>query len=170
MTQQTLLRPGTFTLDPGRTEIRCDCKAMFGTATVHGTFRLAGGRLRIGPDLADCAVSVTIDAASFHSGLSARDAHVKSASLLDVRAYPEISFTSGQVRRVGDGWVVAGDVTAHGTTQPAEVRVQSATLTDGEVRIEATCALDRTAFGVTKVRGRVGRAVRLFITAVAVPA
>jgi polyisoprenoid-binding protein YceI len=32
--------PGTYTLDPERTTIRADVKAMFGLMTVHGTFRL----------------------------------------------------------------------------------------------------------------------------------
>ena len=31
--------PGTYTLDPERTTIRADVKAMFGLMTVHGTFR-----------------------------------------------------------------------------------------------------------------------------------
>lgn len=170
MTQQTLIRPGTFTLDPARTTIRCDCKAMFGTTTVHGTFQLADGQLRIGPDLAGCAVSVTIDAASFDSGLSARDDHVKSRSLLDVPTYPLITFVSGPVRPEGDGWIVSGTVTAHGVTQPAEVRVSSVQPDGDTLRLHATCTLDRTTFGVTKVRGRVGRTVHLFIDTLATPA
>lgn len=170
MTQQTLLRPGTFTLDPGRTTIRCDCKAMFGAATVHGTFRLINGQLEVGPDLADCAVSVTIDAASFESGLSARDEHVKSRSLLDVRTYPLITFTSGSVRPDGDGWIVCGTVTAHGTAQPAEVRVRSVQHDGDTLRLQATCTLDRTTFGVTKVRGRAGRTVHLLIDTQTTPA
>ena len=32
--------PGTYILDPERTTIRADVKAMFGVMTVHGTFRL----------------------------------------------------------------------------------------------------------------------------------
>ena len=32
--------PGTYTLDPERTTIRADVKAMFGLTTVHGSFRL----------------------------------------------------------------------------------------------------------------------------------
>ena len=30
----------TYTLDPARTTIRCDCKSMMGLVPVHGTFDL----------------------------------------------------------------------------------------------------------------------------------
>jgi hypothetical protein len=40
--------PGTYALDPEHTTIRADVKAMFGLMTVHGTFRLRGGQLRLG--------------------------------------------------------------------------------------------------------------------------
>jgi len=42
--------PGTCTLDPGRTTIRADVKAMVGLLTVHGTFRLRAGQVSIAAD------------------------------------------------------------------------------------------------------------------------
>jgi hypothetical protein len=40
--------PGTYALDPERTTVRADVKAMFGLITVHGTFRLQEGHHRRG--------------------------------------------------------------------------------------------------------------------------
>ena len=143
--------PGTYTLDPERTTIRADVKAMFGLMTVHGTFRLQSGQ-------------VSIAAGSYASGNATRDADVTSATLLDARAYPEITFTGEGARRDGDGWVVPGSAV------PAEVRLSDVREEAGGARFRATARLDRTSFGVTKKKGMVGRTVDLVIEAVAQPA
>jgi len=162
--------PGTYTLDPERTTIRADVKAMFGLLTVHGTFRLRAGQVSIAADPGASSVQASIEAGSFASGNTTRDADVVSASLLDAKAYPEITFTGQGARREGDGWVVPGSVTAHGTAVPAEVRVSDARLESGAARFRATARLDRASFGVTKKKGMVGRTVDLVIEAVAQPA
>lgn len=161
--------PGTYTLDTERSTIRADVKAMFGLMTVHGAFRLTGGEVSITADLSGCAVRASIEAASYASGHAARDADVVSATLLDARTYPQITFTGRGARRDGDGWVVSGPVTAHGTAQPVQVRVSDARMDAGTARFWATTRLDRTSFGITKKRGLVGRTVDLFIEAVAQP-
>jgi len=162
--------PGAYTLDPERTTIRADVKAMFGLLTVHGTFRLRAGQVSIAADPGASSVQASIEAGSFASGNTTRDADVTSASLLDAKAYPEITFTGQGARRDGDGWVVPGSVTAHGTAVPAEVRLSDAQLEGGAARFRATARLDRTSFGVTKKKGMVGRTVDLVIEAVAQPA
>ena len=162
--------PGTYTLDPERTTIRADVKAMFGLLTVHGTFRLRAGQVSIAADPGASTVRASIEAGSFASGHATRDADVTSATLLDARAYPEITFTGEGARRDGDGWVVPGSVTVHGTAVPAEVRLSDARLETGQARFLATARLDRTSFGVTKKKGMVGRTVDLVIEAVAQPA
>ena len=59
-------------------------------------------------------------------------------ALLDAKAYPEITFTGQGARRDGDGWVVPGSVTAHGTAVPAEVRLSDARPEAGGARFRAT--------------------------------
>jgi polyisoprenoid-binding protein YceI len=167
MTQETLPAAGTYTLDPERTTIRCDCKAMFGLFTVHGTFRLTAGQVTIAADAGASAVQATIDSASYDSGNKTRDADVTSATLLDVKAYPEITFTGSGARQEGADWVLSGSVTAHGVTQPAQVRITQARLDGQAARFLATATLDRTAFGITKKKGMVGAAVHLTIDAAA---
>jgi polyisoprenoid-binding protein YceI len=161
--------PGTYLLDPERSTVRADVKAMFGLATVHGTFRLNAGQVIIAADAADSSVRASIDTASFASGHSVRDGHVVSAQLLDAGAYPEIIFTGQGVRPDGADWIVTGSVTAHGTAQPVEVRVTDAQLEAGTARFRATARLDRASFGITKKKGTVGRTVDLVIEAVAHP-
>ena len=93
--------PGTYTLDPERTTIHADVKAMFGLMTVHGTFRLQSGQVSIAADPGASSVRASIAAGSYASGNTSRDADVLSANLLDARAYPEITFTGQGARRDG---------------------------------------------------------------------
>lgn len=173
MTIETLPATGIYVLDSERTTIRCDCKALMGLLTVHGTFRLNAGRVRISADLAECTVQASIAAGSYVSGNSTRDADVLSAKLLDAAHFPEITFTGAGARAGDDGagsaWVVAGSVTAHGTTQPADVHVTEASMEGGTVRFRATATLDRLSFGITSMKLRVGHTVNLVIDTVGVP-
>ena len=122
--------------------------------------------------LAHCAASARVSAGSFASGNSTRDGHVTSAMLLDAKAYPEITFSGAAARAAEDGagWTLPGSVTAHGITQPAQVRVTEARLEDGTARFLATATLDRFGFGVTRMKLRVGRTVTVEIDAIGVPA
>jgi len=163
----TQVAPGTYILDPARTTIRADVKALFGLMTVRGEFRLQSGQVSIADDPAAASVRASIAAGSFDSGHGTRDADVVSAALLDARAYPEITFTGRGARRDGDGWVVPGSVTAHGTAVPAEIRLGDVRAGDGETRFLATARLDRTSFGITRKKGMVGRTVDVVIEAVA---
>jgi polyisoprenoid-binding protein YceI len=162
--------PGTYTLDPELTTVRADAKAMFGLVTVHGTFRLTSGQVIIAEDPGRSSVQASIEAGSFASGNATRDADVVSPTLLDAKAYPEITFTGSGPRPDGTGWLLSGSVTAHGTTAPAEVRVSEARAEDGSARFVARARLDRTSFGVTGKKGMVGRTVDLVIEAVGRPA
>ena len=158
---------GTYTLDPERTTIRADVKAMFGLITVHGAFRLQSGQVSIAADPGASSVQASIAAGSYASGNAKRDADVVSANLLDAKAYPEITFTGQGAHRDGGGWVVPGSVTAHGTTVPAEIRLGDVRQEAGGARFLATARLDRASFGVTKKKGMVGQTVDLVIDAVA---
>jgi polyisoprenoid-binding protein YceI len=164
--------PGSYTLDPVRTTVRADVKAMFGLFTVHGTFRLTSGQVIIAADPGESSVRASLDAASYASGNAKRNADVRSPGLLDAQGFPDIIFAGRGARRDGADWVLNGSVTAHGTPVPAQVRV-TGVRADGEaagsVRFQATARLDRTSFGVTRKKGMVGRMVTVVIEAVGQP-
>jgi polyisoprenoid-binding protein YceI len=162
--------PGRYRIDPARTIIRVDLRAMFGLLSVAGTFRLRSGELRIAEDPGRSSVRAVIDAGSFTSGLAFRDADVISASLLDASTYPEITFTGAEPRPEGSGWLLPGSVTAHGVTEAVEMRMRISGIDTGAVRFHAVTRLDRTLFGVTGKLGIVGRTVDLTIDATCRPA
>jgi len=168
--------PGRYALDPARTTVRADVKAMFGLFTVHGTFRLKDGQVSIAAEPGESSVRASLDAASYASGNAKRDADVRSPGLLDARGFPDIIFTGRGARRDGADWLLTGSVTAHGTPVQAQVRVTgvSGVRADGQapefVRFQATARLDRTSFGITRKKGMVGRMVTVVIEAVGQPA
>lgn len=102
--------PGRYRLDPERTSVRLDVKAMFGMLTVHGSLRLRSGEVLIAADPARSSVTAVMESASYSSGNTKRDRDVTSADLLDAGAYPEITFDSASVRQVGAAWVATGSV------------------------------------------------------------
>jgi polyisoprenoid-binding protein YceI len=151
--------PGSYRLDPERSTVRANVKAMFGLVTVHGRFRVKDGEVVVAEDPVDSTVRAAIDAASFASGNSQRDRDVTSATLLDAATYPVITFTSQQILQRGEDWMMNGVVSAHGSTDTGEVRVVPARVEDGVVRFRATARLDRIRLGVTIKKGTVGRGV-----------
>lgn len=160
--------PGTYRLDPDRSTVRVDAKGMFGLVPVHGTMRLGSGEVTIA-DPERSSVRAVIDAGSYSSGNARRDTDVTSANLLDAQSYPEITFSGEGARAQGNRWVVRGTVTAHGASVPTELTIDDVRTEDGTGRFHATATLDRTQFGVTKMKGMVGRTVKVIIDAVAVP-
>ena len=61
-------------------------------------------------------------------------------------------------------------MTAHGVSVPTELTIDDVRTEDGAIRFHADATLDRTQFGVTKMKGMVARTVNVIINAVAVPA
>jgi polyisoprenoid-binding protein YceI len=163
------LPPGTYALDPGRTTVRANVRAMFGLLTVHGTFRLKSGQVIIAADPGESSVRAVIDAGSYTSGNAKRDADVLSPGLLDARGFPELVFTGRGASPDGTGWVVAGSVTAHGTPAQAQVRISSVRVEGGTARFLASARLDRTSFGITARKAVIGRTVTVLIDAAAYP-
>jgi polyisoprenoid-binding protein YceI len=167
---QATVPAGTYRLDPERSTVRADAKAMFGLFTVHGTFRLRKGEVVVADDPTQSTVRAVVEAGSYASGNSTRDSDVISAGLLDAKGYPEITFEGTEVRQEGADWIVSGQVTAHGTSVPAEFRVHEAGMDDGAAKFRVTARLERASFGVTKKKGMVGATVHVAIDAVGVPA
>jgi len=87
-------------------------------ARVRGQFtRWSGALVVTDGDSQGASISVLIDASSLATGLEERDAHLKSADLLNTAAFPEWTFL-GQGRPLsrGRGYRITGDLAALGRT------------------------------------------------------
>lgn len=156
---------GTYRLDPAASSISFTTRHMFGLGGVAGTFRLVSGEITITDPVTSSAASAVIDAASFDTGSAARDKDIKSANFLHTGEHPQITFTSTELAREGDRWLLRGQITVRGNSAPAELVVSEARTADDGLVVRATTRVDRYAHGLMKKKGMAGRYLDLTITA-----
>ena len=125
-------------------------------AKVRGSFTRWSGTLQAPDgDFSKATVEVAIDASSIDTGVSDRDAHLKSADFFDVALYPELRFVGKRVQpRSGSEIDVVGDLTIKGITREVVLRVEQHGETKdpwGNVRAAFTAktSIDRKDFGLT---------------------
>ena len=122
---------------------------------VRGHFGNIGGTIVTNDaDITKSTVNITIDATTVDTGVSMRDADIKSSNLFDVEKYPTATFVSTSVAKHGDGLTVNGNLTLHGVTKPVTLEVEGPT---GPVPgmdhkphegFSASTTISRTAFGI----------------------
>lgn len=160
-------KPGIYTIDPRRSQVRFRARHMFGLGPVHGTFGIDRGEIVITGQVTGSTAEAVILAGSFSTGNRMRDADVRSAKYLDTASHPEIVFRSERVEQSGDGWTLHGDLSVRGQTQPVSVLISSARGTEDGAAFEAATTIDRYAFGITKGKGMTGRRLTLTFDIVA---
>jgi polyisoprenoid-binding protein YceI len=124
-----------------------------GVSKVRGRFQEFDVDVVVGATLADTSVTATIDLASIDTGNADRDAHVRSADLLDIDRRPTMAFRSTTISEARDGWTVVGDLTIGEVTRPFELAVELGGIEDfpGGPRhagFEARGELRRKEFGI----------------------
>lgn len=123
---------------------------------VRGHFARWNAKLALDTaDLTRSSVEVDIEAASIETGVSDRDAHLKSADFLDAEKHPTLTYRSRKVERVSKERLrVVGDLTIRGVTRevPLDVEVGGQGKDPwGNVRagFSATASIHRKDFGLT---------------------
>jgi len=96
---------------------------------------------------------VRIDTASIDTQVGDRDTHLRSADFLDVAKYPEMTFRSKRIEKVGDGYRVVGDLSLHGVVREVTLDAEFAGVGKdpwGNQRagISAKASLDRRDYGL----------------------
>ncbi len=114
-----------------------------------GTFhRFSGDILADAKHLPASRVRFVIDASSIDTGNAKRDAHLRKEDFLFVAQYPTISFTSTAISQDDRGYVVQGDLTIRGVTQPVTIPV-TVEQRPREIVIRGEVRLRRKDFGIT---------------------
>ena len=141
-------------IDPAHSSIGFSVKHLMIT-NVKGGFTNFSGSASFDPaGLTQFAVEAKIDAASVDTGSGMRDNHLRGPDFFDVKKYPEISFKSKELKKDGDGYVLTGELTMHGVTQPMTLQVQglgTPIVFMGTTRtaLSATGKILRDKFGLT---------------------
>jgi polyisoprenoid-binding protein YceI len=146
------LVPGRWALDPNHSSVGFTIRHL-GVSKVRGRFQRFDVDVVVGATLRDTSVTATVDLASIDTGNTDRDAHVRSADLLDVTRRPTMTFTSTAIAAARDGWNVVGDLTIGDVTRPFELAVELGGIEEfpGSPRhagFEATGELRRKEFGI----------------------
>jgi polyisoprenoid-binding protein YceI len=145
---------GTYVLDAAHSRIGFSARYAMVTKVRGGFSQFEGTALLNGDDPTASNVNVTIQAASFDSGVQMRDDHVKSGDFLDVESYPTLTFASTGVNVTGpDSFDLTGNLTIKNQTHPITIPfsyVGNAKDPFGNVRsgFEGEATINRKDYGI----------------------
>ncbi len=144
-----------WTLDQQHIDLGFAVKHMM-VATVRGRFTQVEADIDLDEQAPEnSSVRAVVRVASLTTGNDERDAHLKSADFLDVARFPELTFRSTSVRRIGDSrFELTGDLTIHDVTKPVVLKGEftgpvKSPWGDRRAGFSLTGELDREAFGLT---------------------
>ncbi|MFF9490906.1 YceI family protein [Streptomyces flaveolus] len=160
------IAPGQWALDPFHSAVSFTVRHL-GIAKVRGRFNGVEAGLFVGETAGDVRVTATIDLASVDTGNADRDAHVRSADLLDVEKRPTMTYRSTRVSGEGEDWVMEGELTIGEVTRPVTLAVEFGGLVDvpmdgsRHAGFEATGEIRRSEFGLDFAPGLLGEVVKI---------
>ncbi|TDE33870.1 YceI family protein [Actinomadura sp. 6K520] len=116
------LTAGTWNIDPGHSEVTFVIRHLM--TKVRGTFTEFTGSVQIAEELSESTATAEIKMASLDTRNPDRDAHVRTADVLDVEKHPTMTFNTTGVRADGDEYYLDGDLTIKDVTRPVSLRVE----------------------------------------------
>jgi polyisoprenoid-binding protein YceI len=114
---------GTWTIDPVHSEVGFSVRHMM-VSKVRGKFNAFSGDVVTGDSPVDSSVTATIDLSSIDTGNPDRDNHIRSADFFEVDTHKTMTYRSTGVRVDGNGYVLDGELTLKGITQPISLRLE----------------------------------------------
>ena len=126
---------------------------------IPGTFHGFSGDIHFNPeDLENSSVDITIDVASVNTNVERRDDHLRTDDFFDVETYPEMHFSSSNIRQTGENeFVAVGELTIKDVTRQVDLPFEflgmmehpqrEGTLVSG---IRANTSILRNDYGVGK--------------------
>ena len=156
MSTATLDRPVStvYQIDRSHSEVHFRVRHLL--SRVGGQFKDFTGQIAFDPDRPEASsVNVQIEAASIDTGVSDRDAHLRSDDFFAADKYPQLTFVSDRVVKTGaDSFTVHGTLTIRGVSRQVELPVSYLGIARDPygrdlVAFEGSIRLNRKDFGLT---------------------
>src|SRR5215475_11254703 len=114
----------TYKFEPSGSTIGFSVHQFLGTT--QGKFTKFNGKIDVNREHPEnSSVTAQIDVRSIDTRIKKRDDHLRSAEFFDVDKFPQITFKSRSVKRIGpQSGDVLGDLTIHGVTKPVTLHVK----------------------------------------------
>ena len=164
------IKAGTYQADPSHTLIGWRV-SHFGFNDYFGVFGDAAGKLEFDPAKPTAAkVEITIPVDQVTTANKALTTHLKGADFFEVAKFPEAKFVSRSVAVSGAGYVIEGDLSLKGKTQPVTLQARfvgagANPMSKAEtVGFHAQTTIKRSAWGINYVVPMVSDEVALDIT------
>jgi len=145
---------GKFSLDPAHSRVGFVARHLM-VSKVRGAFVEKSGTIVIADDPTLSQVDVSIVVTSVHTGVDARDNHLRSGDFFEAEAFPTIEFRSTSITpKGGNEFVLAGELTIKGKSLPVELDVEYEGVTTSPwgkqvIGFTATGEIDREDWGMT---------------------
>ncbi len=114
---------GTWTIDPVHSRLGFSVRHMM-IAKVRGSFTDFSGEITIADDPLQSTVAVDVQLGSIDTANDDRDNHLRTNDFFDVASHPTMTFRSTRVEADGDDYIVHGDLTIRGVTNPVALEVE----------------------------------------------
>ena len=114
--------PGTYAFDVSHSAVEFVVRHL-GLAKVRGRFGTFDGAIEIADRPEESTVTVDVDVASIDTHEPNRDEHLRTNTFFDVPNHPTMSFRNTRVSGSGTSWIVEGDLTLRGVTNPVTLDV-----------------------------------------------
>jgi polyisoprenoid-binding protein YceI len=149
---------GNWIIDPVHSEVAFVVRHLM-ISKVRGRFTTFEGQIVTAADPLESSVTATIDLTSIETGSAQRDDHLRAADFFDVENHPTMTYHSSGVRRDGDDYVLDGELTLKGVTQPVPLKLEvngfgpdpfaADPLAGARAGFTATGEINRMDFGVS---------------------
>ncbi|MDQ1580532.1 MAG: hypothetical protein QOD05_1307 [Microbacteriaceae bacterium] len=146
-------RAGTWTIDPVHSEVGFSVRHLM-ISKVKGVFENFDATFVTGENPLDSQVSAKVEVASVNTKEKNRDGHLRTGDFFDAAAHPTIDFVSTGARHENGEFLVDGNLTIKGVTQPVTFEFEFGGFgadSYGGYRAGATAKteIEREAFGLT---------------------
>ncbi len=112
---------GAWDLDPGHSRVGFTARHL-GVRKVRGHFDKFTAQIVTAEDPLQSSATATIDLSSVNTGDQTRDNDLRSGNFLDADDYPTMTYRSTGIRRHGADFIVDGELTVRGVSQPASLK------------------------------------------------